>query len=56
MAKDPVCGMKVNEETGVSMSEYNSQTYYFCCPGCKDSFDKESEKYLGNETAGGRHY
>ena len=56
MAKDPVCGMKVNEETAVSMSEYNGQTYYFCCPGCKDSFDKESEKYLGNEPAGGRHY
>ena len=56
MAKDPVCGMEVNEETAVAKSEYKSQTYYFCCPGCKASFDKEPEKYLGNEPAGGHHH
>jgi YHS domain-containing protein len=27
-------------------SVYKGKTYYFCCPECKPSFDKEPEKYL----------
>lgn len=46
--KDPVCGMDVSPETAAGTSEYNGQTYYFCSPGCKRSFDKDPEKYLGN--------
>ena len=48
MAKDPVCGMDVDEKTAAGKSDYNGQTYYFCSNGCKKSFDKEPEKYLGN--------
>jgi YHS domain-containing protein len=47
--KDPVCDMDVIPETAAGTSEYNGQTYYFCSPGCKRSFDKEPEKYVGNE-------
>jgi Cu+-exporting ATPase len=47
--KDPVCGMDVVPETAASKSEYKGQTYYFCSPGCKKSFDKEPEKYLNRE-------
>ena len=46
MAKDPVCGMDVDEKTAQHKSEYKGQTYYFCAPGCKRAFDKEPEKYL----------
>ena len=46
MAKDPVCGMDVDPKTAVSKSEYQGQTYYFCSPGCKRSFDKEPQKYV----------
>lgn len=56
MAKDPVCGMDVNEETAAGKSEYKGETYYFCAPGCKAAFDKEPEKYLGGEAAGGHHH
>jgi YHS domain-containing protein len=45
MAKDPVCGMDVDEKTAQWTSEYEGQTYYFCAPGCKQAFDKEPEKY-----------
>ena len=45
--RDPVCGMEVTPETAAGSSEYNGQTYYFCAPGCKRSFDKEPEKYVG---------
>ena len=47
MAKDPVCGMDVDEKTAAYKSEYKGQTYYFCSAGCKKSFDKEPEKYAG---------
>ena len=47
MAKDPVCGMEVDPQQAARTSEYQGQTYYFCAPGCKKSFDKEPEKYLG---------
>ncbi len=37
MATDPICGMEVDEKTALS-AEYEGQTYYFCCPGCRDKF------------------
>ena len=47
MAKDPVCGMEVDEKTAAGKSDYQGQTYYFCSTGCKKSFDKEPAKYAG---------
>ena len=44
---DPVCGMDIDPATAAGTSEYKGQTYYFCSLGCKKSFDKEPEKYLG---------
>lgn len=46
MAKDPVCGMNVEESKAAATSSYKGQTYYFCAKGCKESFDKDPEKYL----------
>lgn len=47
MHKDVVCGMDVEEATAAGKSEYKGQTYYFCSTGCKRSFDKDPEKYIG---------
>ena len=44
---DVVCGMDIDPATAAGKSEYKGQTYYFCSPGCKRSFDKDPEKYLG---------
>ena len=44
--KDPVCDMDVTPETAAGKSEYKGESYYFCSPGCKRSFDKDPEKYL----------
>jgi YHS domain-containing protein len=46
MAKDPVCGMGVNEREAAEKSEYNGKVYYFCSPGCKKMFDKDPESFL----------
>ncbi len=45
MAKDPVCGMDVEERTATNKSQYQGQTYYFCSPGCKQAFDREPARY-----------
>ena len=47
MAKDPVCGMDVDPTTAQQKSEYQGQTYYFCAPGCKRTFDANPEQYTG---------
>ena len=49
MAKDPVCGMEVEEEKAAGKSEYKGKTYYFCAPGCKKTFDSDPEKYIKEE-------
>ncbi len=51
MAKDPVCGMEVDEKTAPAKSEHMGKTYYFCAPGCKKAFDENPTKYTG----GGGH-
>jgi Cu+-exporting ATPase len=45
--KDPVCGMEVSPESAAGISELYGKTYYFCSLECKEAFDQESERYLG---------
>ena len=44
MAKDPVCGMLVDEKTAIK-AEHQGKTYYFCATGCRTAFLKDPEKY-----------
>ncbi len=46
MAKDPVCGMYVNERTAKYKTEHKGKTYYFCASGCKTAFEKNPGRYL----------
>jgi YHS domain-containing protein len=46
MAKDPVCGMMVNEKTAKFKSDYKGTAYYFCNVTCKTQFDKTPDKFL----------
>lgn len=48
--RDPVCGMDIDAATAAGKSEYKGQTYYFCSPGCKKSFEKDPEKYVGQQS------
>ena len=45
MAKDPICGMNVDEKTAKYKSEHMGKTYYFCSQMCKTTFDKNPAKY-----------
>lgn len=47
MAKDPVCGMLVDETGATARAEYQGVTYYFCSTLCQKAFKAEPQKYLG---------
>ena len=49
MAKDPVCGMDIDERKASATSRYKGQTYYFCSKGCKAAFDKEPDKFVSGK-------
>lgn len=51
METDVVCGMQVDPETAAGESEYEGQTYYFCSPGCKQSFDQNPESYVDSQNS-----
>jgi len=55
MAKDPVCGMNVDEKTAKFKSEHMDKSYYFCNQSCKTTFDKNPMKYARGEAKSSGH-
>ena len=53
MAKDPVCGMTVDEreadKAGLT-SQHEGQTFYFCSPGCKREFEQNPQRYASQQS------
>ena len=45
-ATDPVCNMKVDPSKAAATSVYRGKKYFFCHPGCRESFIKDPLKYL----------
>lgn len=45
-AKDPICGMAVDIAKAKHKSEFRGSTFYFCCAGCKQKFDKQPGQYI----------
>jgi len=43
-AKDPICGMQVEKATAAAVWDYEGVRYYFCAPGCMESFKNASTK------------
>ena len=37
-AVDPVCGMTVDPAAATAHASHDGQEYYFCSPGCRDTF------------------
>jgi YHS domain-containing protein len=47
MAKDPVCGMTVDEKKAAATMTHEGKTYYFCAGACRDKFAKNAKQYVG---------
>lgn len=55
MARDPVCGMDVDEKEAAGKLEHEGRIYYFCSEGCLEAFRKDPAKYAAKtERAPGR--
>ena len=42
---NPVCNVPVQKSTAKHVINYKEKDYYFCCDGCKVSFEKTPDKY-----------
>jgi YHS domain-containing protein len=56
MAKDPVCGMNMDEKKAKFKSEHMGKTYYFCSQMCKTTFDKNPMKYTSEQSGHTGHH
>jgi Cu+-exporting ATPase len=46
-AVDPVCKMIVDKRKPAGGThEHEGKTYYFCAPGCRETFKKDPAKFL----------
>jgi xanthine dehydrogenase accessory factor len=45
-AIDPVCGMSVAVASARHRSEHAGRSYYFCCAGCREKFEREAERFV----------
>jgi len=50
VAVDPICKMKVDIATAELFTDFEDKRYYFCAQYCKDTFEKEPEKYRDTES------
>ena len=49
-ATDPVCGMTVPATPASRPLTHDGVTYYFCCSGCRQEFEKDPAAYAKKET------
>jgi uncharacterized membrane protein YraQ (UPF0718 family)/YHS domain-containing protein len=47
-AEDLICGMQVRISDAPASYVHEGQSYYFCMPGCRDSFAANPRKYVSN--------
>lgn len=44
-AIDPICGMRIDVTAAKYTSVFDNKPFYFCCAGCKQTFDKQPDRY-----------
>lgn len=44
-AKDPVCGMTVEQADAVATVDHEGETYYFCSQDCAEEFRENAGDY-----------
>ncbi len=50
---DPACGMSIESEKAAATETYQGQNYYFCSPGCRDTFKKDPAKFAAKAAKSG---
>lgn len=52
---DVVCGQVVDAGSTEHRSHHEGRAYYFCCAGCRRSFDADPDRYLKAQAYGPFH-
>jgi xanthine dehydrogenase accessory factor len=45
-ARDPICGMTVDQTKAKYKTEFQGKMFYFCCARCKQTFEQNPQRYL----------
>ena len=46
---NPVCGVPVSKKSPKHIIDYQGEKVYFCCDGCKVSFEKNPSQYIAEK-------
>ena len=46
MARDPVCGMEVDEAKAEATARHEGKEYFFCSERCRDAFLRNPDAYV----------
>ena len=52
LARDPVCGMAVDQISAKHHHEHLGSTYFFCSAGCLNKFQKDPDRFLNSPGQG----
>jgi Cu+-exporting ATPase len=44
----PVCGLSVDPAQAPATAVYDAQTYYFTSAECRDAFERDPGRFVGN--------
>jgi P-type Cu+ transporter len=45
-AKDPVCGMEIEESEAAGRAQHEGRTYYFCSETCLKAFERMPQRFV----------
>jgi Cu+-exporting ATPase len=48
---DPVCGMRIVQQTAAGSADHNGRTYYFCSRSCVERFRDDPARFLGEQAS-----
>jgi Cu+-exporting ATPase len=51
MARDPVCGMQVDEAKAEATARHEGKDYFFCSERCRDAFIRNPSAYISSADA-----
>jgi YHS domain-containing protein len=55
MTKDPVCGMSVDPKSAAATTTHQGKQYAFCSQNCKETFEKNPQRYAESERTKPEH-
>jgi len=49
--RDPVCGMRLEQDQAVAVANHGGMDYHFCSPNCEEAFTGDPDRFVEAETS-----